>query len=407
MNPPSDPDDSPRRPQNWRFAALFFLSLGGVGLAGTYFSLYLRRRGVSNAELGVLYAIGAWVGAVAPMAWGVIVDVLNRWRLPVVVIHVMAAALFPLFWFWPGEPFWAACLLMASVSFFVRATLPLAEAWTLSHIAKTGADYGVLRGWGSVGYMLPLVVSYFVLESASGGTATDLLPVFIGFSAFHLAAGGSALAMPEERVAPGRPRLNLRALRDSYLRPFSIVFFVAVFSSRMAFEPFYAFFSLYLDELGIPDNAKGLFWTTGVAAEIVFMAVSKHVLRRVGNVPALLSGITAMSLRYYVLSLTPAWPVVLLSQLFHALTYGAFHVASVRLIYQITPEAFRASGQTFHNALLGTGGIFGSLLGGLLADRYGIARFFRIFSVVAAGTLAILVSGFAVCRRVDVSTRKA
>ena len=228
MKPPTGPDDSPQRPQNWRFAGLFFLSLGAVAVAGPYFSLYLRRRGVSNAELGVVYAIGAWVGALAPMAWGAVVDVLNRWRPPIVVIHAASAALFPLFWLWSGEPFWAVCLLMAAFTFFARAWMPLTEAWTLSHIARTGADYGILRSWGSVGYMLPLAAFYFVLKATSGGDARDLLPIFIGVSAFHLAAAGSTLAIPEGGACTGRPRLNLRALRDAYARPFPVVFFIAL-----------------------------------------------------------------------------------------------------------------------------------------------------------------------------------
>ena len=132
------------------------------------------------------------------------------------------------------------------------------------------------------------------------------------------------------------------------------------------------------------------------------MAFSRGLLRRFGSVPMLLSGVAAMAVRYYILSSLPPWPGVRASQVLHGLVFGGFHIASMHIIYRITPDAFRASGQTFTAALLGMGGIAGSLLGGTLAGRFGIARFFRVFSLVAAVGFILLAGAFLACRAGEV-----
>ena len=308
----------------------------------------------------------------------------------------MSAAIFPLFWFWNGQSFWMLCLLMGLFTFFFRTSIPLIDAWTLDHIQRHGGDYGRLRSWGSAGFVVALLSSLFILKKSSMSQASDLLPVFFVFCAFRLVSSIYALTLPEYHSRGKRPRLNWGSLR-AYLRPFALVFFFAVFMSRFLFTPYYTFFTVFLDQQGIPDNLKGLYWMVAVGAETGLIAISGRILKRLGAVPLLLAGLAAMSLRMFVYSLEPGWYIILAMQSFHALTFGAFHVASVQIINRITPEQFRASGQTFNATLLGIGGILGSTLGGVCAEAYSIIGMFRIFSIIAAAVtflVMILFLGF-------------
>jgi len=114
------------------------------------------------------------------------------------------------------------------------------------------------------------------------------------------------------------------------------------------------------------------------------------LLKRFGAVPMLLIGLFAMSFRMFVYSLEPAWYIILMTQTLHALTFGAFHVASIQIINRITPEAFRASGQTFNGALLGIGGLVGGIVGGIWADVYGLPHLFLILSIIALITTIVV-----------------
>jgi PPP family 3-phenylpropionic acid transporter len=381
----------------WRFALFYFLSFAGISLYAIYGSLYFKRRGVSNIELGILYAISAWVGIFAPLAWGLISDMIRKRKIPNFIMHITAAALFPMFWFWKGGFFWLLCLLMAIFTFFFRGGIPLADAWTLDHIQKRGGDYGKIRSWGSAGFAISIFVSLFILRQSSMSKASDLLPVFIAFCTFRILSAFYILTLPDYHSQDVHPKLQLKNLRV-YLRPFAITFFLAVFMSRFLFEPYYTFFSIFLDEQGVPDNLKGIYWMVAVGSETGLIAISGYLLRRFGAVKMLLAGLSAMAFRMFVYSLEPSWYFIMATQTLHALTFGAFHVASIQIINRITPDEFRASGQTFNGALLGTGGIMGDAVAGIISHNYGLAKMFRLFSIIAALTVFILIILFSIWR---------
>lgn len=385
---------SRKREEGWYFGAFYLLSFAGLAIYGTYGSLYFQRRGVSKAELGVLSAIGAWLGTFVPLIWGVISDALRSRKIPLSVMYFGAAATFPLYWIWDGNSFAILCAITVAFTFFFSAAIPLTDAWTLEHLSRKGGDYGRLRSWGSVGYILPLLASLFILKKSSVTSADALFPVFVGFVGFRLLAAGFAVAMPDDRPKGARPKLNLTALR-AYLHPFALTFFFASFMGRFLFGPYYTYFSIYLDELGVADNIKGLYWVVAVGAEIALIASSRRLMQRYGEVALLLVGSGAMAVRMFLFAAMPPWYWLLFAQVLHALTFGATHVASMRIIHRITPEAFRASGLTLYSMVIGVGGVLGGMLGGLWAESYGLGGLYFRLGIAASVATALTAVGFA------------
>jgi len=377
----------------WRFGVFYFLSFAAVALYGIYGNLYFQRRGLSKFQLGLLSMIPAWLNALVPLVWGLLSDALRRRKPPMLAMHLGTALLFPAFWFWNGESFGVLCALMALFTFFFAGTIPLTDAWVLSHLARYGGDYGRLRSWGSVGFIVPLLASTWVLRRENIPTAASLLPVFVGFTAFRLASSVWTWTLPEAPREVSRAPLEWRSLRR-YGHPFALLFFFSMFVGRFIFGPYYTYFSIYLDELGVADGFKGLFWVVAVGAETVVIAVSGRILSRFGEVFLLVVGLGAMAFRLFVFSLEPPWYLVLATQTLHAFTFGGTHVASVRIVDRITPEPFRASGQTLLSALLGAGGVLGGILGGVWAEAYGLAALYRILGIVAAVTTVGVGVGF-------------
>jgi PPP family 3-phenylpropionic acid transporter len=388
----------------WRFATFYFISFAAVSLYGIYGNLYFRRRGVSNVELGILNAIPAWTGIFAPLLWGIISDALRQRKFPNFLMHIIAAVLFPLFWYWSGESFLLLCVIMAIFTVFFSGSIPMADAWTLDHIARKGGDYGRLRSWGSIGFIVPLIASLFILKKTEVASAEALLPIFFGFCAFRVISGFYALTLPDYHSKAKSRKLDWGSLRV-YLHPFALTFFFAVFMSRFLFGPYYTFFSIFLANQNIPDNLVGMYWITAVVAETGLIAVSGSLLKRFGAVSMLLMGLGAMAFRMFIYSLEPAWYIILATQTLHALTFGAFHVASIQIINRITPEVFRASGQTFNGALLGIGGLIGGVVGGIWAEAYGLPGLFRILSIISAITTVVVAVCFTIWKENSEKTK--
>ncbi|HIA69079.1 TPA: MFS transporter [Candidatus Poribacteria bacterium] len=388
-------------PQNnhrgaWHFATLQFLSFASLSLLGTYGNVYFKRRGLSDIQLGILFAVPSAVSIFSPMIWGLTSDLLQRRKPIVITMHLVSAVLFPLFWFLSSQTFVLICIIMGLFSFFFRPSIPLIDTWTLDYLSNKGGDYGRIRSWGSVGYMVPLLLSILIFSSSSGGTAEVLLPMFFGVSGFRLLAAIQASYMPDMSPS-GREKMDWKALKI-YLHPFAIVFFFCVFVRSFVFSPFFAFFNVYLDTLGVTDNMKGLPWIVAVGAEVIMLAFSNKLIQRFGAVTAIICAYVAMAIRFFVLAAAPSWEIILVVQLLHAFTFGAYHLAAIQIINRITPEAFRATGQTLVSVIGGIGGILGNLIGGVWASSYGYVVLYRYLGLSVSVATIILVIAFSNCK---------
>ena len=388
-------------PQNnhrgaWHFATLQFLSFASLSLLGTYGNVYFKRRGLSDIQLGILFAVPSAVSIFSPIIWGLTSDLLQRRKPIVITMHLVSAVLFPLFWFLSSQTFVLICIIMGLFSFFFRPSIPLVDTWTLDYLSNKGGDYGRIRSWGSVGYMVPLLLSILIFSPSSGGTAGVLLPMFFGVSGFRLLAAIQASYMPD--MSPSeREKMDWKALKI-YLHPFAIVFFFCVFVRSFVFSPFFAFFNVYLDTLGVTDNMKGLPWIVAVGAEVIMLAFSNKLIQRFGAVTAIICAYVAMAIRFFVLAAAPSWEIILVVQLLHALTFGAYHPAAIQIINRITPESFRATGQTLVSVIGGIGGILGNLIGSVWASSYGYAVLYRYLGLSVSVATIILVIAFSNCK---------
>ena len=85
---------------------------------------------------------------------------------------------------------------------------------------------------------------------------------------------------------------------------------------------------------------------------------------------------------------------ILATQVLHAVTYGAFHMASILYVDRRMPAAAKTLGQALNNALTyGLGLMAGFFLNGWLFERIGSASLFLVSAVIAlAGGLLMAVA---------------
>ena len=77
---------------------------------------------------------------------------------------------------------------------------------------------------------------------------------------------------------------------------------------------------------------------------------------------------------------------LLFLQIFHAVTYGTFHVASILYIDSLTPDETKTLGQAVNNAITyGLGLMVGFFINGYLFETIGVFKLFLISSLVALG----------------------
>src|SRR5207244_12867012 len=76
-------------------------------------------------------------------------------------------------------------------------------------------------------------------------------------------------------------------------------------------------------------------------------------------------------------------PAVIALQTGHAITFSAFHLASVLLLSRLVPAESRTGGQALYGGIaFGLGGATGLALAGALVDRIGTSRVFAPEAVI-------------------------
>jgi PPP family 3-phenylpropionic acid transporter len=364
-------------PAALRLAAFYFAYFAYVGAFTPYFPVYLAGRGLQPTEVATVLAMPQLARIFAPTFWGWLADRADA-RRAVVVSSCAALALgFAAIPYVPGFP--GITLLVAVTSILSAGGLPLVEAITLSVLTGRSGHYGPIRLWGSVGFIVAvLLVGVWLDAHAPAGLSRILL-------ALALAALAASVLLPRASRAPlaradanhsgaGRVSASVRALIG------------AGFCMAAAHGALYAFFTLHLQRLGYSGTSIGALWTLGVLAEIGVFLYLPALFRRFSLPSILLFSLLAAVVRFAAIGWAAGFLAVLVvAQLLHAATFGAFHAASVAMVQRLFPAAALARGQALFSSLAyGGGGAAGALLAGRAWEAGGPALTFSFAAGVAA-----------------------
>ena len=364
-------------------ASFYFAYYAALGAFTPYWSLYLQSQGMGMAAISVLMSLWYATRIIAPSAWTTLAARSPRpirWLHAGCVLTIASFAAFLLPWKFAGL-FTAMC----AFCFFYNAVMPQFESITQSHLHGRTDRYGLIRVWGSIGFIV-VVAGYGALIDRLGASTLPwlMLPLFAGLlaSAFcNRYAEPPALAAREDDAG----------FRERLRRPEVIAFFAAAFLIQISFGPYYTFFSIYLGEHGYAPTMQGALWSIGVLVEIGLLFLSRRIFRRWGARRLLVFSLGITVLRWWV---TAAWPdslpLMVLAQMTHAFSFAAFFAAAMLLLAEYFPGRHNGHGQgVFYGLSSGVGGVIGALLAGQLW-RFGGQTAFAV-----GGFLALAACGVA------------
>jgi len=167
-------------------------------------------------------------------------------------------------------------------------------------------------------------------------------------------------------------------------------FFLAAMLIQVAHGPYYAFYSVYLDEHGFSDRAIGQLWALGVLAEIVLFYTLPRIYHVLSLRALFLGSLWLGVLRWLLIGWgVESLSLLILAQLLHAATFGCAHAAAVHIVHRNFQGPHHAKGQSLYSAICyGLGGALGSLYSGEFWVAWGPAW---VFTAAAGCSLMALV----------------
>ena len=367
------------------FAALSASYFAHIGFFNPYLPLWLQELGLSILAISVLVSVQAATRLFAPYGWGWLSDRTGE-RIQLMRYSACAALLASTGLWWDGGVNWLFGVLLF-MFMHTSAMMPMSEAAMAHLVTQDGVfnarRYGRIRLWGSVGFLVTVMVAGAFFERAGmyhfpAWTVATMLAVTL-----------SVYCLPDLKEAI--PAHALRVNVMPVLRQRAVQwFFASVFLHVLSHIGIYVFFSLYLDSLGYSKTMIGLLWALSVVVEIGWFFTQSRWLPRM-SLPAWLvfcsvamvlrMGLTASSAQVLVL--------LLLAQALHALTFATHHTVCIALLSQHFSGRLRGRGQALYTVIgYGFPGVIGGLAGGMLSTHYGLASVYWASMVISALAVA-------------------
>ncbi|AUM71181.1 MFS transporter [Pseudomonas fluorescens] len=366
----------------WRLSSFYLFYFALLGSTAPFLALYFDHLGFNAARIGELVAIPMLMRCVAPNIWGWLGDYTGR-RLAIVRFGAICTLLTFSLIFIDKSYAWLA-MVMALHAFFWHAVLPQFEVITLAHLTGQASRYSQIRLWGSIGFIITVVLLGRLFEWLS----LDIYPV-----ALVLIMAGIILAsfwVPNAQPLQG-PRVTGEGFLRQLRNPGVLAFYLCVGLMQVSHGPYYTFLTLHLEHLGYSRGLVGMLWAVGVVAEVLVFLLMSRILSRFSVRRVLLASFLLAALRWLLLgSLAEFLWVLLFAQVLHAATFGSFHAAAIHFVQRSFGPRQQGQGQALYAALAGTGGALGALYSGYSWNALGASWTFSLASLAAFAAAVII-----------------
>jgi MFS transporter, PPP family, 3-phenylpropionic acid transporter len=366
-----------------RLSAFYLFYFGAIGVFVPFFSFHLQGEGFGAVAIGQLMAIPMAMRVLAPGLWGWAADRSGRRELTLRVGALLAAGGAALLL--GASSFLAVALALAAFSLPWSGLLPQFEATTLSHLGDRPQRYGHVRLWGSVGFILAVLLGGLLFRGERIATVPAALLLLVA------ATAAAVWRVPPARAPAAAVEGEFGGFGAALRRPWVLALLLVCVLQQAAFGPYYVFFTIYLDELGYGTGMAGFLWAWGVAAEILMFIYTPRLIERFGSRSLLVFALGVSVLRW----LLTAWaatslPLLLFAQTLHMAAFGLFHAVAVLLVHRAFTGRLQGRGQALYSAVgFGVGGALGSLASGYAWSLGGAAAAWTGAALVALAAMVV------------------
>lgn len=354
------------------------------GIALPFFPIWLSGLHFSDREIGLILAVPMVVRVFVIPIVGMLADRVDE-RADVLLWSGGLSLLTAIALYWTSD-FWPVLLVYSIQGATYAPYVPIVESIAISGVRRWGFDYGSMRVWGSI---------IFIVSTLLGGAmigrwgSTMVLPTMVaGFVLTTLVA----FLCP--RIGPTRRRRDPMSLPSptggSLRSPQLLVTMIGVSVQQSSHAMLYAFASIYWRELGFSGTKVAILWSIGVAAEVMVFFLSKTLSRRFSAWTLILFGSVVCVGRWLLFPINLGFAGYFALQCLHAFTFACVHTGIQRRIVASVQETQEASAQGayfFYNGMcLG----LMTLASGYLYAWLGLASYYVMAGAAAVGLIMVI-----------------
>ena len=324
----------------FRLAGFYATVFAVIGISTPFWPLWLKSRGLGPEEIGLAMALGIAVKIFANPLIAVAADRHGERKRLMIALLLVATLVFSLF-YWARD-FWSIVIVILVFQAFWSPALPLMETLTMQTTKIEPLNYGRIRLWGSVTF---IIGAWGMGELLSKGSVDLVYWVTLGALILTFL---STLTLPDTRIA--KPAGKKRPIRDVLSDRTFVTFVVATALIQSSHGVYYTFGTIHWQSVGHSEAIIGWLWAEGVIAEVLLFMWGDRIVKRFGAARLItLAGIAGL-IRWALTGVTDALPALMTLQLFHALTFGAAHLGAIHFIARRMAPSVSATAQSVYAA---------------------------------------------------------
>ncbi|HHJ4621797.1 TPA: 3-phenylpropionate MFS transporter [Raoultella ornithinolytica] len=289
-----------------RWLALsYFTYFFSYGIFLPFWSVWLAGTGLTPETIGML--LGA--------------RLISALRILALLVLLFALA------FWAGNHVAWLAVVIVGFNLFFSPLVPLTDALANTWQKQITMDYGRVRLWGSVAFVIGSALTGKLVSLFDSRAILLLLSLGVASMLLGMLLKPSVMPQGESRHQEGAGVAAwLSLIRQSWR------FLACVCLLQGAHAAYYGFSAIYWQEAGYSASAVGYLWSLGVVAEVVIFALSKKVFSRFSARELLLLSAVCGLIRWTLMGATTALPWLIVTQILHCGTFTVCHLAAMRYI---------------------------------------------------------------------------
>ena len=402
-----------------RLAAFYGALFTIYGVHLPYLPVWLNARGITAEQIAAITAAPYFLRVFITPTVAVWADRTETHRTIINALAWMAFILALLFA--QMESFWTIFLFAVPFAIALSTAVPLTETIAVAGVRAHGLDYGRMRLWGSITFVVAGFAAGWLIDHTGAGAVIGcilagavatvvcawLLPERAGIPrqgrdepaqaepSVQVSDDLATPIIPEAPPAPGETpadetgQSNARRLVSN---PLFFAFLVAAGAAQGAHGMFYTFGALQWQAQGISTSWVGVLWAIAIVGEVALFAYSGSVVRRWGPEKLLVVATFACVVRWVLMSFSPPLAALVPLQTLHTLTYGASHLGAMHFISRAVPESAQGTAQALY-ATVASGLVMGAatLTSGWLYAKAGPMAYLAMAALALIGFVAALI----------------
>lgn len=368
-----------------RIALVFCAPMMVNGIALPFFPIWLETLKMSDFQIGIVLAVPMFVRIfTAPIA-GVVADRIGE-RSIVLIWSGLLSLLTAVALFATGS-FWPVLLLYTLQGAVYSPYVPITEAIMLSGVRRWNFDYGRMRLWGSLAFILATMTGGWLAGLYGGDMVLPAMAV-----AFVLTVLGAMIA---PRIGKPRRPSPISAIATmptkSTLRQWDVqLMLIGVSLVNASHAMLFAFSAIYWQKMGFSGVDVGILWSAGVLAEVVFFLFAVQLRQRFNLWSMMIVGGGVAVARWILFPMEMSFAGYFVLQCLHAFTYALIHMSAQSRLVERVAEEQEAAAQGLYFFYTGMFTAIATFVSGYTFSWYGVQGFYLMSLVAAAGLVAII-----------------